>query len=165
METTKDNEILIAFAEAIKKKDIETIKALIIYAGEYEIINEKDEAVEVSKEAYLSWISQMMDSAGTIEYYFDSCTTCIVGGPVVLFNEGLFPYRATIPVMKRKTGVMVKIINENIVGLKFCQELKTTSNKYIATLDMERTNEYARQNHIPEAQAYRILKMLGEIHE
>jgi len=126
----KRKDISIEFANAVRLKEINLIENLLSDTGSFNIQDFELETQDASKEQFINWFGQKLESATIDKVDFDQCLHCIIGNKVVLFNDGKFP-RVIKDVSERsKTGLMLEIEEDKIVGINFCYVFAKTENLY-----------------------------------
>jgi hypothetical protein len=126
----KTKDISIEFAKAVKLKDINLIEHLLSVKGSFNIQDNELETQDANKEQFINWFGKKLDSVTIYKVAFDQCLHCMIGNKVVLFNGGKFP-RVIKDVSERsKTGLMLEIEEDKIIGINFCYVFAKTENLY-----------------------------------
>lgn len=126
----KTKDISIEFANAVMLKEINLIENLLSDTGSFNIQDFELETQDANKEQFIKWFVQKLESATIDKVAFDQCLHCIIGNKVILFNDGKFP-RVIKDVSERsKTGLMLEIEEDKIVGINFCYVFAKTENLY-----------------------------------
>lgn len=147
METTliKIEDIVIKFAEATKRKDLDNLKNLLSDDGEFQIQNSKFESVNVGKEEFLTWFKVKLEETEIEEIKYDQCINCSFGKPVIILNGGEFPRRIKDVTEPSKTGYMVETRDGKISILKFCFVFLKTENKCQLECNTEKIKTLLKQ--------------------
>lgn len=140
-------DVTILFSEALIKKDIKAITALLSEDGEYEIQTPRLNTLEVTKKRFVSWIKKRLKDAPKLTVTFDQCLHCAIGGTVLLINEGTFPRQIKDSSERSKSGLMIKTENGLISQVKFCFVFVKTENKYAFEIEIDRIKELESQGY------------------
>lgn len=125
---TKD--IVQRFANALKEKDFQVVSSLLSEYGEYEIKNEQLQTVTCdSRTVFIEWIRRELSGTAIEKIEFDQCLLCMVGNPVVLFNDGKFPSVRKHGMDRSMQGLMVNVKEGVIIGTRFCNTFLGRENK------------------------------------
>jgi hypothetical protein len=91
--------ILTELAEAIATFDRTIVADFLSVNGEYQIQNDKEERINVNKSDFLKWLSDCIDEfqfvnedRKRLEYIIDKCLYCRIVNPVIIFENGTFPF-------------------------------------------------------------------------
>jgi hypothetical protein len=104
--------------------------------GEFNCMNRDDELEEkADKATFMEYITRiceplLLSSAQPAIITYDQCLHCSIGSPVVIFNDGIFPYKATQPYERQKNGLMLQFEGDLICGVTFCGLFVSTKNEY-----------------------------------
>jgi hypothetical protein len=127
--TTITVKIQVLFAEAIANADESILQEILHDQGEFNIQDDKLDTQIVNKAEYIAWILKKRKQVSNIQYCFDTCLDCMMGNPVVIFNNGTFPRSPIQNFDTRLTGLMLRIKNAQIFDIVFCYK-----NKYVQSL-------------------------------
>ncbi len=154
METTliKKQDITLQFALASKNKDIELLMALLSEDGSFHIQNSSRETIEVRKEEFLRWYKEKLEATTIESIEYDQCLFCLLGSPVVLFNNGKFPRLVKDCGERTKTGLALNIKDNKIAELGFCYSLLKTENKPIFEATFKKIAKYIEAG-VPKKEA------------
>ncbi len=133
MEATliKTKNIVIEFAKATKRKDVEFIESLLSDEGEFHMQDKDLKRIEVGKKEFMDWYRIRVENAQITHISYDQCIFCSIGKPVVLFNDGNFPRIIENRFERSKTGLMLNVIDGKISQIAFCTLFANTENKYV----------------------------------
>ncbi len=113
-------ELMHAFVEATQSGDIGAITQLLDDLGEFEYQDDECETHTGNKQEFITWYSQRLKTTSIISVDYDQCLHCVIGGSVVLFNEGAFP-RMPLEFFERgKSGLRISSKDGLINGIYFC---------------------------------------------
>ncbi len=161
METlTKISDIVKDFAIGSQTKDHDLLENLLHQDGEFETENENDplDRPQVGKQAYLTWYMRKLETTAITSIQYDQCLHCVIGNPVILFNDGEFPRREMDGSARSKTGLMFTLKDEKIIEIKFCFVFLKSDNKYLFEVNGEKIKQYIAQG-VPVNEA--IEKVIG----
>jgi hypothetical protein len=146
METTeiKTKDIAVEFALASKNNDIELLKTLLSKDGTFHIQNQVLNTIEVGREEFLRWYKEKLDTTNIESIEYDQCLFCLLGNPVVLFNNGRFPRQVKDCGERTKTGLALKIRDNKIAEMAFCYSLLKIENKPIFEGTFKRIAKYEK---------------------
>ena len=119
------------FSMATIEKDFTIIVKLLDDQGVFEIQDNKQELIEVSKEEFLIWYQNKLQEVTIVEHHYDQCIGCSFGKQVVLFNNGAFPRIQKDTSDRSKTGFIIDSEDGKIIKIAFCFAFHKTDNKYI----------------------------------
>jgi hypothetical protein len=129
--TKSVKDLIEEFSKATIEKDFTAIEKLLDEQGVFEIQDNKQELIEVSKEEFLIWYENKLQDVTISEHHYDQCIGCSFGQQVVLFNDGAFPRIQKDTSDRSKTGFMIDSKDEKIIKIAFCFVFLKTENKYI----------------------------------
>ena len=154
METTliKKQDITLEFALASKNKNIELLKALLSEDGTFHIQDQDRNTIKVGREDFLKWYKEKLDITTIESIEYDQCLFCLLGSPVVLFNNGKFPRLVKDCGERTKTGLALNIRDNKIAEMGFCYSLLKTENKPIFEATFEKIAKYIEAG-IPKNEA------------
>lgn len=138
----KSKDIATKFAEASKNRDLESLARLLRKDGAFHIEDSTLNTIEVKKEEFLKWYKSKLESAIIEGIDYDQCLMCLIGKPVVLFNNGKFPRQAKDSSERTKTGLALNILGNKIFEIAFCYTFLKTENKYVFEVTGERIKKY-----------------------
>jgi len=131
-------ELLHAFVEASQSGDITAITQLLDDLGEFEYQDEDCETHTGNKKEFVTWYSQRLTTTSITSVDYDQCLHCVIGGSVVLFNEGTFP-RMPLGFFERgKSGLRISSKDGLINGIYFCFVFLKNDNDSLARDSYER---------------------------
>jgi hypothetical protein len=119
----------VLFAEAIADADEAILHEILHDQGEFNIQDDKLDTQIVNKTEYIAWILKKRKQVKNIQYCFDTCLDCMMGNPVVIFNNGTFPRSPIQNFDTRLTGLMLCIRDGQINDICFYYK-----NKYVQSL-------------------------------
>src|ERR1039457_6141445 len=122
LKTKTEETIQQRFANAVSAGDIKTIEDLLSEDGKFKIQDSELNEQEVDKYSFIKWFSVQLDTCEIHSVSFDRCGFCALGNPVVLFNEGTFPWKIKDLSYKSRTGLMIGEKNGKITQIKFCSQ-------------------------------------------
>ena len=157
METTliKKQDITLEFALASKNKNIELLKALLSEDGTFHIQDQASNTIKVGREDFLKWYKEKLDVTTIESIEYDQCLFCLLGSPVVLFNNGKFPRQVKDCSERTKTGLALNIIENKIAEMGFCYSLLKTENEPIFEATFKKIARYMEAG-IPKKEAISI---------
>jgi len=112
------------FAKAVQKKDIEQLTNLLYQKGEYQIQDKNYKFQDATRFEFLQWLKLELEMADINKIQYNQCSACAVGNSVVLFNDGKFAYVKGSPKDHDRVGMMLKVAEGKIVGIRFCGNFK-----------------------------------------
>ena len=123
------------FAKALANYRVADIEPLLA-EGEYNFFDIHGEEVEQGSRAdYIEYLKRVCEpllfaavEPATIEY--DQCSFCMIGNPVVLLNDGRFPYHPERILERQKYGLMLETDEDRITGVTFCATFVKTENPW-----------------------------------
>ena len=150
-------EIVKQFASAVHDKDINLIASLLADDG---IFENREEGLHLendkTKATFLKWFIHELSSNAIYSVNFDTCNSCYIGNPVLLFNDGQFP--ATKPATgwgnNSISAMMLGVANGKINMIKFCNSMKRTKSKFWFQVFGEEIMLYERETDAPFNEAY-----------
>ncbi len=104
--------------------------------GEFNCMDSDDELDEkADKAAFMEYITRICEpllhsSAQPATITYDQCLHCSIGSPVVILNDGIFPYKATMPYERQKNGLMLQFEGDLICGVTFCGLFVSAENDF-----------------------------------
>jgi hypothetical protein len=125
-------EILHAFVEATQLGDIDAITNLLDDSGAFEYQDEHCETHTGNKQEFTNWYSQRLKATAISSVDYDQCLHCVIGGSVVLFNEGTFPRMPLEFFERSKAGLRISCKDGLICGIHFCFVFLKTDNDKVA---------------------------------
>lgn len=141
----QSKDIATKFALASKNNDLESLKKLLSKDGSFHIQNASLDTIEVPKEEFLRWYKEKLDSAVIESIDYDQCLLCLLGNPVVIFNNGKFPRQPKDSGEKAKTGLALNIKGNKIIEMGFCHTFLKNENKHVFEIRGEKIKEYVNQ--------------------
>jgi hypothetical protein len=133
----------IIFAQALVKSNGQTLFDILSDRGFFTIQDENLDTLEVDKLTFIGWILDRKKDVESLVYYFDQCTFCKIGNPVVIFNNGSFPKKPKDNSEKEKAGLMFVIEDEKIKRIDFCYSFLESDNRYVFEKNIEdKLNKY-----------------------
>ena len=97
--------------------------------GSFEIQDDKLIDKDVSKTEFIEWLEKRLKTVEILDVYFDECTSCEIGKPVVIINGGYFPRFSTDDRSEYdKFGLVLIIEGDKIVKTQFCCMFSKTAN-------------------------------------
>lgn len=137
-----DDDTVVTFTNAFASFDLVLIKSLLADDGVFEIIrDEKLEPVEVSKIEYLEWLATLIkdfryynEDVEKLNFSFDRCWGCSLGGYVTLFHDGKFPIETIGNYQRDKIGLLMETTEKRILKLSFCYRFQHSRNQYNSKL-------------------------------
>lgn len=108
------------FAKAVQKKDFDHLTEILDRKGIYQIQDANYKFVDATRHEFLNWLKLELENTAIEKIQYKRCTACIIGNPVVLFNEGSFAYIKDRPKDHDRAGMMFQIEENKIVQVKFC---------------------------------------------
>jgi hypothetical protein len=143
METTLEKtetkrQVGTAFAEAIKNNDRAALTNLLDESTEYDLENDMRVIIKGGKQEFIMWVMDKRNKQEISRYYFDTCTNCNCGAPVLILNDGFFPTDSreggiSFGRMER-CGLMLNIHRDRIKNIGLCFSFLQTEN--ISVLDV-----------------------------
>lgn|GEM_PF-3475890 len=79
------------FTSCILESRPDDLYDLLAPDGEFNAQDAERNNTEVNRDGFISWIKSRLAEESVTAYYYDQCTFCSIGSPVVLFNDGSFP--------------------------------------------------------------------------
>jgi hypothetical protein len=139
---SKSKEIATKFALASKNSDIVLLKRLLSKDGSFHIQDPSLETIEVSRDEFLRWYKEKLDTVTIESIDYDQCLHCYLGKPVVLFNNGKFPRQVQDSSERTKTGLALNISGNKILEIAFCYTFLNMENKYVYQATGDRIKKY-----------------------
>jgi hypothetical protein len=135
---TETREIMHVFVEATQSGNIDAITQLLDDLGEFEYQDEECETHSGNKQEFIAWYGQRLKTTSITSVDYDQCLHCVIGGSVVLFNEGTFP-RMPLEFFERgKSGLRISCKDGLINGIFFCFVFLKNDNDKVAPDSFER---------------------------
>lgn len=138
----KSKDIAVKFANASKNRDLKSLTRLLRKDGEFHIEDSNLNTIEVKKEEFLKWYEAKLETVTIESIDYDQCLMCLIGKPVVLFNNGKFPRQAKDSSERTKTGLALNILGNKIFEIAFCYTFLKTENKYVFEVTGEKIKKY-----------------------
>lgn len=123
------------FASALAHYRVIDIEPLLA-EGEYNYFDIDGEEVEDGdREGFIDYLKRVCEpmrftATEPAIIQFDQCSFCKLGNPVVLLNEGKFPYPSEKFYEKQKWGLMLEFENDLINGVTFCATFIKSENPW-----------------------------------
>lgn len=141
----KSKDIAAKFAEASKNRDLQALTRLLRNNGAFHIEDSTLSTIEVKKEEFLKWYKCKLETVTIESIEYDQCLMCLIGKPVVLFNNGKFPRQANDSSERTKTGLALNILGNKIFEIAFCYTFLKTENKYVFEVTGEKIKKYMEE--------------------
>jgi hypothetical protein len=149
---TQTKDIAAEFALASKNNDIGLLKKLLSKDGSFHIQSPSLDTIEVQREEFLEWYKKKLDATTIESIEYDQCLLCLLGKPVVLFNNGKFPRQVKDSSERAKTGLVLNIRDSKIIEMGFCYTFLRTENKNVFETTGEKIGKYIEAG-IPKKEA------------
>lgn len=120
LKKTYSGDLIEDFAKAVQKKDFDHLTEILDRKGTYQIQDVDYKFVDATRHEFLIWLKLELENAAIEKIQYKRCTACIIGNPVVLFNEGSFAYIKDLPKDHDRAGLMLRVEGDKIVGIRFC---------------------------------------------
>jgi hypothetical protein len=118
------------FTSCILESRPDDLYDLLAPDGEFNAQDAECNNTEVNRDEFIAWIKSRLAEESVTAYYYDQCTFCSIGSPVVLFNDGSFPRQIQDDSESMKTGLMLDIEGDKIKEIAFCYRFLNTENKH-----------------------------------
>jgi hypothetical protein len=125
---SETREIIDAFVEASKAKDLDLMAPLLSDDGEFQIQDKKGETQTTNKAEFLKWYTGRLSECSITSVAYDQCLDCVIGGPVALLNDGTFPRLAKDISERGKSGLRFECTDGLISEINFCFVFLKTEN-------------------------------------
>ena len=135
-------DLVAEFVLASKNKDLKSLKRILSKDGEFHIQDSSFNVIAVSKPEFLEWYKERLYASAIESVDYDQCIFCLIGSPVVLFNNGKFPRPLRDNTEVSKTGLMFNIVGSKIYEISFCYRFLATENKHIYEITGDRIRKY-----------------------
>ena len=148
------------FGQAITSGNRNALEELL-QPGEYQMQNEELDTVIGSKDEFIDWMMTRRTDYLTVEpltYRIEFCTECIMGGHVVLFNEGRFPYMSWISNSWSFVGFGFSEYAIRIDELHFCMGFRNADRRGFLGRNMDEIMERKGRGIDELYSAYRFFK-------
>lgn len=119
------------FNNATFDGNIKLINSLLDKNGVYNIQDNDLETIEVKKEGFINWYEEKLSHTSIKESVLDQCISCSFGNHILIFNDGLFPFKPKDSSERSKSGLMLASKDGKINKIVFCFAFLKTENKYI----------------------------------
>jgi hypothetical protein len=130
--------IIIHLAEAISSFSLIEVADLLEESGAFAIQNKEKKIVLVNKPDFLEWLgncfhdrSKSKKSGLKLDHTIIHCLHCITGNPILIFDNGKFPYISTSKDKKEKSGLLIRFTNDKITGIEICFLILKSENPFI----------------------------------
>ncbi len=118
------------FADAVIKKDLISIGSLLHPDGRFEIVHEDLIIPDTDKDTFMEWFADKLKGSNIQSVVFDTCILCLTGNPVLIFNDGQFPWKVTNFAARSKSGLALELRDDKFSMIKFCYVFLKNENKY-----------------------------------
>lgn len=124
------------FADALAHYRYFDIESMLT-EGEFNCMDSEDELEDkADKATFMEYITNiceplLLSSAQPATVTYDQCLQCSIGSPVVILNDGTFPYKATLPYERQKNGLMLQFEDGLICGITFCGLFVSAENEFL----------------------------------
>lgn len=168
--TINDTKLIVEqFATAVQEKNFDLIASLLADDGAFN--NRKDGLHlpdDETKTTFMNWFIEELAGTTIDKIGYDTCNGCIIGNPVVIFNDGQFP--ATKPARgwgnNSLSPMMLGIVDGKINMIKFCNTMNAIKSKFWFQIIGEEIMQYELDANASFDEAYEmVLKKYGQWHE